>query len=97
MLFPASTQVMFTYIVACLISLSAPPSLLPQDVDQLFALVKAYLRGKLSWEIPEEVVEYLREQLEPAVTAKGEVMHSVTMKGIRAFSSWLKPLQVVQT
>lgn len=67
-----------------------------QDVDQLFALIKAYLRGKASWEVPEEVVAYLHEQLGPVVQAKGEEMHSISMKGIRSFSSWLKPLQVAR-
>lgn len=66
-------------------------------MDQLFALIKAYLRGKLSWEVPEEVAAYLHEQLSPVVQAKGEVMHSATMKGIRSFSSWLKPLGVVSS
>lgn len=64
-------------------------------MDQLFALVKAYLKAKLSWEVPEEVSQYLQQQLSPAVQLKGEVMHSVNMKGIRAFGDWLKPLQLV--
>jgi len=64
-------------------------------VDQLFALVKAYLKAKLSWEVPEEVAQFLAKQLSPAVQQKGEVMHCVNMQGIRAFSDWLKPLNVV--
>lgn len=65
-------------------------------MDQLFALIKAYLKAKLSWEVPEEVSQYLLKQLSPAVQQKGEVMHCVNMQGIRAFSDWLKPLQVVR-
>ena len=65
-----------------------------QDVDQLFALIKAYLKGKASWEVPEEVSAYLREQLQPVVQSKGEVMHSAYVRGVRSYSSWLKPLQV---
>lgn len=60
----------------------------------MFALVKAYLKAKLSWETPEEVSSYLHRQLEVGAQAKGEVMHSVCMKGIRGFSEWLTPLGV---
>ena len=48
-------------------------------MDQLFALVKAYLKAKLSWEVPEEVAQFLAKQLSPAVQQKGEVMHCVNM------------------
>jgi hypothetical protein len=64
-------------------------------MDQLFALVKAYLKVKLSWEVPEDVAQFLVKQLCPAVQQKGEVMHCVNMQGICAFSDWLQPLQVV--
>ncbi len=64
-------------------------------MDQLFALVKAYLKAKLSQEVPEEVAQFLVKQLSPAVQQKGEVMHCINMQGFRAFSDWLKPLQVV--
>ena len=67
-----------------------------QDVDQLFALVKAYLKAKLSWEVPEDVSHYLHQQLSPAVQLKGEVMHSINTQGIRSFSDRLKPLQIVR-
>jgi hypothetical protein len=60
----------------------------------MFALVKAYLKAKLSWETPEEVSSYLHGQLEVGAQAKGEVMHSVFMRGIRGFSTWLTPLGV---
>ena len=63
-----------------------------QDVDQLLALVKAYL----NWEVPEEVSHYLHQQLSPAVQLKGEVTDSINMQGIRSFSDWLKPLQIVR-
>lgn len=66
-------------------------------MDQLFALIKAYLKAKPSWEQPEEVSAYLHEQLGPVVQAKGEVMHSTCMQGIRSFGSWLQPLGVVQS
>ena len=65
-------------------------------MDQLCALVKAYLKAKLSWEVLEEVSQYLHQQLSPAVQLKGEVMRSVNTQGIRAFSDWLKPLQIVR-
>lgn len=69
-------------------------SCLPEDVDQLFALIKAFLKGKLEWEFPAEVATYLHHQLRPGAEAKGEIMHSACMRGIRGFSSWLAPLGV---
>jgi hypothetical protein len=53
-------------------------------VDQLFALVKAYLKAKLSWEVPEEVSHYLHQRLSPAVQQKGEVMRAASTR--RAFA-----------
>lgn len=66
-------------------------------MDQLFALIKAYLKAKLSWDAPADVSAYLHEQLHPLVQQKGEVMHSTCMLGIRSFRSWLEPLQIVRT
>lgn len=66
-------------------------------MDQLFALIKAYLKAKPAWELPEEVAAYLHEQLSPVVQAKGEMMHSTCMQGVRSFSTWLQPLGVAPT
>ena len=60
----------------------------------MFALIKAYLKAKLQWEVPEEVLGYLHERLAVGAEAKGEVMRTVFMQGVRNFSSWLAPLGV---
>jgi len=64
-----------------------------EDVDQLFALVLAIIRRiPHGFQVPEDIVSFLHEHLQPKILSRGEELHTTFLRGVRSFDDWLSPL-----
>jgi len=65
-----------------------------EDVDQFFAVVCEYLGRRRDFQVPMDVITYLREALQERVARKGEEFKVSWVSGVRDYNAWLNPLQV---
>jgi hypothetical protein len=63
-----------------------------EDVDQLFALISAFVLRKKQYLSPSAIATFLQESLEPRFAARNEKFEAEVMTGVRSFTSWLAPL-----
>ena len=65
-----------------------------EDVDQLFAAVCEYVGRRRDFQVPMDVIEYLRKTLHDRVARKGEEFKVSWVSGVRDYNAWLNRLQV---
>ena len=88
--------------MACLVSLgfftSATLNFLTvghthEDIDQLFALMVQWILRKHNWQTPEELMEFLQENMQGHFVHRGEEFKVSPLQGVRYFEGWMAPLQ----
>lgn len=65
-----------------------------EDVDQLFGVLCGLLQRKRTFEVPEEVMAFIRANVDVKFKDKGEELHVERLTTVRDFADWLAPLNV---
>ena len=64
-----------------------------EDIDQLFALMVQWILRKHNWQTPEELMEFLQENMQGHFVHRGEEFKVSPLMGVRFFEGWIAPLQ----
>ena len=64
-----------------------------EDIDQLFALMVQWILRKHNWQTPEELMEFLQENMQGHFVHRGEEFSVRPLMGVRYFEGWMEPLQ----
>lgn len=67
---------------------------LAQDVDQLFAVIASVVLRAHNFRSVPQLLDLLREHIEPRIRAKGEELCIGNLDSVRDFKSWLSPLGI---
>ena len=65
-----------------------------EDVDQLFGVICGLIQRKRCYEVPEELMAFVRSNLESKFRDKGEELRVERLTTVRDFAEWLSPLEV---